>query len=65
MENKATIRGIFTNEIHKAIEEWDTEKTFDELWHDSECGPFEFADMIREDTDYFENVDDKISKEAI
>lgn len=66
LEDKITIRGIFASEIYKAIEEWDAEETFKELWScDFEYDPFTFVDMLREDEDYFDDVEDKIVKEAI
>lgn len=66
LEDSSTIRGILASEIHKAIEEWDAEETFKELWSASfEYGPFEFVNMLREDEEFFNNVDDKLLTIAI
>lgn len=66
LEDSSTVRGILASEIHKAIEEWDAEETFKELWSVSfEYGPFEFADMLREDDEFFNNVDDELLTIAI
>lgn len=66
LEDTVTIRGILASEIHKAIEKWDAEETFKELWSPNfEYGPFEFVDMLKEDADYFDDVEGKILKEAI
>ena len=64
--DKAIIRGILASEIHKAIEEWDAEETFKELWsRDFQYGPFEFADMLQEDEKYLDKTDNQILEEAI
>ncbi len=61
LEDSSTVRGILASEIHKAIEEWDAEETFKELWSvNFEYGPFEFVDMLREDEEFFNNVDDEL-----
>lgn len=66
LEDSSTIRGILASEIHKAIEEWDAEETFKELWsRDFQYSPFEFVDMLREDEEFFNNVDDELLKIAI
>lgn len=66
LEDSSTIKGILASEIHKAIEEWDAEETFKELWsRDFQYGPFEFADMLREDEEFFNNVDDELLTIAI
>ena len=66
LEDNSTIRGILASEIHKAIEEWDAEETFKELWsRDFQYSPFEFVDMLREDEEFFNDVDDELLKIAI
>ena len=66
LEDSSTVRGILASEIHKAIEEWDAEETFKELWSVSfEYGPFEFADMLIEDDEFFNNVGDELLTIAI
>lgn len=43
------------------IEQFDPEDTFDEIWStEFEYGAFEFVDMLKEDSEYFEQIEDEL-----
>ena len=48
------IRDTFLEGIEDAINNFDPELTFEEIWHrDFEYSAFEFVDMLREDEEFF------------
>ena len=50
------IKEIFLDGIGEAINNFDPENTFEDIWHkDFEFSAFEFVDMLREDEEFFED----------
>jgi len=50
------IKEIFLDKIREAINNFNPELTFEEIWHRNfEYGAFEFVDMLREDEEFFED----------
>ena len=49
------IKDEFIDSIKEAMNDFDPESTFEELWHRGfEFSAFEFVDMLREDEEFFE-----------
>ena len=49
------IKNKFIDYIKEAINDFDPENTFEEIWHRGfEFSAFEFVDMLREDKEFFE-----------
>ena len=55
------IREEFLYYIKKAINNFDPEETFNEIWQPSfEFSVFEFVDMLREDEEFFNEIADEL-----
>lgn len=57
LRNNAAIRKILACAICKAIDNWEPEDTFEELWEPGfEFSAFEFMEMLKEDKKYFDDT---------
>ena len=55
------IKNKFIDSIKEAINYFDPESTFEEVWHRGfEFSAFEFVDMLREDEEFFNEIADEL-----
>lgn len=55
------IKERFTDYIKDVIYDFDPEETFEEIWHPNfEIGAFRFVEMLKEDEEFFCNVEDNL-----